>query len=153
MLFATSIRRFTSLFGRRARLLTPRMGLAATLLVLLGGLAATAATATVFTAMLDGGHVRVEWEMSTEADVAGFDLYRKSAAEPGYALLTSIVPTGQRRYVYADRNGYRGSIGAGPASYRLLVRGDGGEQTYTTSLTPTPSAVQRSWDTIKSMFR
>ena len=124
------------------------------LALLLGSLgAAAAATVLTFTVTLDGSNARVEWEVNTETDVTGFDLYRRGAADPSYSLLTSIVPTGQRRYAHTDRTVHRGAAAPTDSyTYRLTVRG-ATEQTYSTTLTPTPSAVQRSWGTIKSMFR
>ena len=150
MLLTAFIRRFALRAALGAAGLFPPGGLASPLL--LSGLAATA-TATVLSATLDGADVRVEWEVPTEADVTGFDLYRKSAAEPEFTLLTSLVPTGQRRYVYLDRTAYRSATQAGPFTYRLTVRAAAGEQHYTATLTPAPSVVLRSWDTIKLMFR
>jgi hypothetical protein len=121
-----------------------------------------AATLTLFTAVYDGTTVRVEWEVNSETDVSGFDLARKAASETSFTLVSSVVPTGQRHYQYLDANVYRTTGGgttttpanaSGPFTYRLTVRGPNGDQSYLTVLAGTPSAVQRSWGTIKSMFR
>ena len=120
-----------------------------------------AATLTLFTAVYDGANVRVEWEVNTEADVTGFELARKAASETSYTTVSTAVATGQRRYQYLDTNVYRTTAGgtptptagSGPFTYRLTVRGPAGDQSYLTVLAGTPSAVQRSWGTIKSMFR
>ncbi|GAC1594667.1 MAG: hypothetical protein NVS3B25_17660 [Hymenobacter sp.] len=122
-----------------------------------------AASLTLFTAAYDGAHVRVEWEVNAETDVTGFELTRKAASETSFTTVTSVVPTGQRRYQYLDTNVYRAgagsggpsapALGSGPVTYRLTVRGPNGEQSFLTVLAGTPSAVQRSWGTIKSMFR
>ena len=148
-------RLLTSLvFGRRLPL---------TLLLVLGSAAvAWAVTLTLFAAAYDGANVRVEWEVSSEADVTGFELARKGAADPAFQLVSSVVPTGQRRYQYLDPNVYRMAPGSpnpgttalgGPFTYRLTIRSTSGDQNYSTVLAGTPSAVQRSWGTIKSMFR
>ena len=136
----------------------PRWAAPALLLVLLSIGTAVAATLVLFTANYEGTNVRVEWEVNTEADVTGFELARKGATQSSFTAVTSVVPTGQRRYLYLDANVYRttGATAAttgGPFTYRLTVRGPGGEQSYLTVLAGTPSAVQRSWGTIKSMFR
>jgi hypothetical protein len=151
MLSLLFIRRFTSSLKRIG---VAQRGGALLVALLLSSLLAAAATVTSLTATFDSSNVRVEWEVNTEADVTGFDIYRKSATDPTYTLLGNIIPTGQRRYLYTDRNVYRGVAGGGngPFTYRLTVRG-GGDQSYTTTLAQTPSAVQRSWGTIKSMFR
>lgn len=122
---------------------------------------ALAATLMLFTAAYDGASVKVEWEVSSEGDVSGFDLYRRAASETSFSLVSNVVPTGQRRYQYVDTNVYRLANGStapnmaasGPFTYRLTVHSTSGDQSYTTVLAGTPSAVQRSWGTIKSMFR
>lgn len=135
-----------------------RAGLLAALLVLASVGALYAATLTMFTAAYSGTIVKVEWEVSNEVDVTGFELARKSATETSYTLVNTAAATGQRRYSYTDANVYRnpataGTTGGGPYTYRLTVRGPLGDQSYVTVLAGTPSAVQRSWGTIKSMFR
>ena len=123
---------------------------------------ALAASLTLFTTAYDGANVRVEWEVNTETDVAGFELARKAAAESSYTALSSVAATGQRRYQFLDTNVYRptaggasptGPLAGGPFTYRLTVRSPSGDQSYLIVLAGTPSAVQRSWVTIKSMFR
>ncbi|WP_188561126.1 hypothetical protein [Hymenobacter frigidus] len=138
-----------------------RSGLATLVLVLCSVAVTLAATLTLFTAAYDGTSVRVEWEVSTETDVNGFELSRKASNETSYTAVTTVTPTGQRRYQFTDINVYRAlpgnnttpAAGSGPYTYRLLVRSPNGDQAYLTILTGTPSAVQRSWGTIKSMFR
>ena len=130
------------------------------LLVLLSATVALAATLTMFTATYDGPNVKVDWEVNSEADVTGFELSRKSVSQSSFTVVSTVVPTGIRRYQFVDTNVYRSTAGGGsapaaggPFTYRLTVRGPGGDQSYLTVLAGTPSAVQRSWGTIKSMFR
>ncbi len=143
------------------RRLCCRSGLVAVLVVLGGMGTALAATLTLFTAAHNGTAVRVEWEVDTETDVTGFELARKAANESTYTVMTNVTANGQRRYQYLDANVYRTAGGpgtaapsaGGPFTYRLTVLGPGPDQSYLTVLAGTPSAVQRSWGTIKSMFR
>jgi hypothetical protein len=126
--------------------------------LLLVATAAWAVTLTMFQATLEGTSVRVEWEVLNESGLNGFDLYRKGATDANFSRISVINPTGQRRYQYLDANLYRGTAGTsgtatGPYTYRLMVRSGSGDQSYTTVLSQTPSAVQRSWGSIKSMFR
>lgn len=138
-----------------------RSGLLALLLVLGAVAVAYAATLTLFTAAYSGTIVRVEWEVNTEADVTGFELARRAANESAYTIVNTTAATGQRRYLYLDTNVYRTTgggtatpaAGTGPYTYRLTLRSPAGDQSYLTVLAGTPSAVQRSWGTIKSMFR
>jgi hypothetical protein len=117
--------------------------------------AAWALTLTMFQASLDGSSVRVEWEVLNEAGLHGFDLYRKSGTDPNFTLVSNVAPTGQRRYQYVDANLYRGTNGtnSGPYTYRLLMRSSSGDLSFHTVLNQTPNTVQRSWGSIKSMFR
>ena len=137
-----------------------RAGLLALLLVLGSVAAVYAATLTLFTAAYSGTVVKVDWEVSNEVDVTGFELARKSVTETSYSLVSTTAATGQRRYLYLDTNVFRGTATTGttgtlggPYTYRLTVRSPAGDQSYLTALVGTPSAVQRSWGTIKSMFR
>lgn len=150
-----------SVFVRR---LFYRSGPAALLLVLWSVAVAFAATVTLFSASYDGANVRVDWEVNSETDITSFELTRKAASESSYTQVSSVVPTGQRRYQYVDTNVYRttggispstptATLGGGPFTYRLTVHSTSGDQSYLTVLAGTPSAVQRSWGTIKSMFR
>ncbi|MBO2010552.1 hypothetical protein [Hymenobacter negativus] len=134
------------------------------LLLLLGSVAvAYAATLTLFSAAYTGSTVRVDWEVDTETNITGFELSRKAATETSFTTVSTTAATGQRRYQYLDTNVYRLSgpgtstptpaAGNGPYTYRLTVRSPNGDQSYLTILAGTPSAVQRSWGTIKSMFR
>ena len=147
------------------RRLRSRAGLLALLLIFGSVVAAYAATLTLFTAAYSGTVVRVEWEVDTEAGLTGFELSRKSATETSFSVVNTTAVSGQRRYLFLDTNVYRGSgltgnpapgsatAGNGPYTYRLTLRSPGGDQSFTTVLAGTPSAVQRSWGTIKSMFR
>lgn len=128
------------------------------LTLLLTATAAWAVTLTMFQATLEGNSVRIEWEVLNESGLTDFELYRKGSTDANFTRLTSVNPTGQRRYQYTDANLYRGpsstnGVNSGPYTYRLLVKTSAGDQVYTTVLSQTPSAVQRSWGSIKSMFR
>ena len=147
------------------RRLYSRAGLLALLLVFSSIVAAYAATLTLFTAAYSGTLVRVEWEVDAETGLTGFELSRKSATETSFSVVNTTATTGQRRYLFLDANVYRTSgptgtstpstptAGNGPYTYRLTLRSPAGDQSFTTVLAGTPSAVQRSWGTIKSMFR
>ncbi|MBF9141406.1 hypothetical protein [Hymenobacter properus] len=143
------------------RRISRRFGLAVLLLVLGSAVAAVAASLSLFTASYDSARVRIDWEVNTEADVTSFDLARKTSTETSYSALTNVTPNGQRRYTFYDANVFRTAsggaptpaLGGGPVTYRLTIHGPGGDQSFLTVLAGTPSSVQRSWGTIKSMFR
>jgi hypothetical protein len=105
-----------------------------------------------FQATYDDNNVRIEWEVSNEGGVEEYALYRKANNEPSFSKLTSLEPTHQRAYHFIDQNSYHGLSGA-PFTYRLVVITTSGQQSFYTVLNQMPSAVQRSWGTIKSMFK
>jgi len=124
------------------------------LLVLLTTSLAFGTTITLFQASYNNSTVRVVWEAANETGVQNYYLYRKANNEPSFTRLATISPTGQSHYQYLDAEVYRG-VGnqGGPFTYRLTVHATAGDQNYTSTLSQTPSAVQRSWGSIKSMFR
>ncbi|QJX46004.1 hypothetical protein HMJ29_03250 [Hymenobacter taeanensis] len=123
-------------------------------LVLLSGgvLLAYGATITSFQATYNDTHVVVEWEANHDGDVQEYTLFRKANNEPSFSKLTSLEPSNQRTYQYVDQNSYHG-LGGGPFTYRLQLRTAAGQQSFYTVLNQTPSAVERSWSSIKLMFR
>ena len=131
-----------------------RLGLGLGLLLGSAGLA-LATTLLLFVATYDGTAALVEWAVATETDLHGFDLSRKTPADSDFQPLTTLAPTGQLHYAFVDSCLYRGRSGLlpGPVVYRLTLRGPGPDQTYTTTAAGTMSVVQRSWGTIKVMFR
>ena len=126
------------------------------LVLLLGSSGLALATMLqLFMATYDGSLVQVEWVVSTETDLTGFDLSRKAPQDSDFVALAYVAPTGQRHYAFADTclDRSRSGLLPGPVLYRLRLRGPGPDQTYTTTVAGTTSAVQRSWGTVKAMFR
>lgn len=118
---------------------------------------------TLFTTAYDGANVRIEWKINPDAEVTGFELARKAATESSYTVVSNVAANGHGSYHFLDTNVYQtaaastGStaplLASGPFTYRLTVLSPNGDQSYLTVLAGTPNAVQRSWATIKSMFR
>ncbi len=131
-----------------------RLGLGLGLLLGSAGLA-LATTLLLFMASYDGTAVRVQWEVATETDITSFELSRRKPNDLDFEALATLLPTGQRHYEFADTCLVEGRSGLlqGPVAYRLTLRGPGPDQTYTTTEAGTVSMVERSWGTIKSMFR
>lgn len=131
-----------------------RLGLGLAVLLGSAGLV-LATTLSLFTASYTGSAVRVEWEVSTETDLTCFNLSRKLPDEADYSIIGSLHPTGQLRYAFADTCLAQGRSGllSGPVAYRLTLCGPGPDHAYTTLVPGTTSPVQRSWGTIKAMFR
>lgn len=121
------------------------------LLLLLSVFLAFGANITLFQASYDNSNAQIEWEVASEAGIRNYELYRKANNEPAFTKLTTISPSGQDHYQYLDNDVYR-EVGS-PFIYRLTVRTIATDQSYVSTLGQAPSAMQRSWGSIKSMFR
>ena len=135
-----------------------KTGFSFLLLLVLSASLAFGTTITFFQASYDNSTVRVVWDAANESGVRGYDLYRKANNEAGFTKLTTLLPAGQARYKYLDANLNQGLVGSiSPQdqafTYRLTVRTTTGQQNYTHTPDQTLSLIQRSWSSIKSMFR
>jgi len=107
-----------------------------------------------FRSAFTGTEVQLQWEVSSEQGLQRFDLYRKLDSEPSYSKITTITANGSRTYGFEDDNVFRTQQFAFQnISYKLGMVSVNGETPYYTSVMLNPSAVQRSWGSIKSMFR
>ena len=109
---------------------------------------------TSFTGTFEGIDARLNWELSSETGVQRFDVWRHSAADPALQKIATVQPTGALRYSLLDQNLYKTADATlGAFTYKLTCVTTTGEFNYGFTLSQTPSAVQRSWGSIKSMFR
>lgn len=125
----------------------------ALLLVLLPGVAFSAGEVEFFTATYTGSTIRLDWKLSQKAQ-STFEVYRKRSEESSYSKLGDVDYNGSDSYTYVDDNLYRTQGVAQVAfSYKLVVHQAGQTQNYLVSVEHGPTAVQRSWGSIKMMFR
>jgi hypothetical protein len=119
------------------------------------GLAGTARaqnlTLNYFHASPNGSDVVVAWEVPSEAGITDFRLSRKMNDETQYAILSNVAPTGSLDYSYQDYTVFKDE--AKTISYKLQVYQNGAVFTYYTDITHNPTSVQRTWGSIKAMFR
>jgi hypothetical protein len=115
------------------------------------GLRAQTLTLSYFNASPDGTDVLVSFEVPSEAGVTNFKLWRKIGNEPDYSFLTHMAPTGNMRYTYLDYTIFKDE--AKQISYKLQVYQNGAVFTYYTNILHNPTSVQRTWGSIKAMFR
>ena len=133
-----------------------RWRLSAIFVLLLGALAAFAASGPVslFNGTFEGIDARLNWEVSSESGLRNFELWRHSATDPNYQKLVTVQPNGSGRYTFLDQNLYKNNDASlGTFTYKLVASTTSGDYNYSFTLSQTPSAVQRSWGSIKSMFR
>lgn len=108
-------------------------------------------TLNYFNASPDGTDVIITWEILDEAGVTNFRLWRKIDEEMSYKFLDAITPEGKRAYQFADYTVYKEQ--PKNVSYKLQVHKDGLIYTFYTNIVHNPTSVQRTWGSIKSMFR
>lgn len=109
-----------------------------------------------FLASYQGMDVRLEWQLADETDVVSYELARKKPDEVSYQRIAAIASTGMGTYQFVDENLYRNASSGQPnsvLSYRLTVKTNQGTTVYFANLNNRPSSVQRSWGSIKAMFR
>lgn len=130
----------------------PRKAVRSLLLPLLLGSTLTMGATITFFQAADSNTMRVTWDGPHESSVPAHHVSRKTSSDPAFNRLATVLPGSQPHYQYLDTNGHRGAQGA-PFAYRPTVRTTTDAQTYSSTLSHAPSAVQRSWGSIKSMFR
>ncbi len=108
-------------------------------------------TLNYFHASPDGADVLVAWEVPSEAGITDFKLWRKVNDETQYGLLGNVSPNGALHYTFQDYTVFKDE--AKTISYKLQVYQNGAVFTYYTDITHNPTSVQRTWGSIKAMFR
>lgn len=105
-----------------------------------------------FFASYQGVDIRLDWELNDETGINSFDLYRKidNAAEK---KIVTLNPTGALAYYFIDNNIYKSNDIPQTIVYKLIARSSQGDNIISTSIQHNPTAVQRSWGSIKSMFK
>jgi hypothetical protein len=115
---------------------------------------AAGATTMLFQAVFGGRAGRPTWNI-TVGESAGRSL-KPHREDPNYPLLNQLAavsPTGQNRYQYPNADWSRAAQGDGSYAYRPTLRASTGGQGHPNPLNQTHGPVQRSWSSIKSMFR
>lgn len=103
------------------------------------------------TATPDGSDMIIRWEVPDESGITDFKVFRKMGDESDFQQLTTMAPTGSRSYEYVDYTLFRGEPRT--INYRLQVHKNGMVYSYYVSVMHNPTSVQRTWGSIKAMFR
>jgi hypothetical protein len=106
-----------------------------------------------FQAVYQGADIRLEWKVSDESEVQTYELARKKDSDAGYSKLADIPQSALGTYVWVDDNLYKDGDAIENISYRLAANTTSGPKFFYTTIQHSPTAVQRSWGSIKSMFR
>lgn len=100
----------------------------------------------------DGSDVILEWQMKTEENVLEYRVFRKFNNEPIQAHVATISPDGAGSYQYLDDDIFKTESEV--ITYELqVVMSDNQVYEFQATLSHNPTSVQRTWGSIKSMFR
>jgi len=129
-----------------------------TLLLILFSFSATFAdelgvSLNFFRAGFEGTDVKIEWELANESSVTGFEVSRKLANETAFRRINGLANNGSKYYAFIDTDLRNTPNRIGTITYKLHVSSNTGDATFTTAFANNPSSVERSWGSIKSMFR
>jgi outer membrane lipopolysaccharide assembly protein LptE/RlpB len=124
------------------------------LIILTAVLAAFSFTLQSFTGTLQGREVRLEWKISDESGVTEYELSRKLASESFFSKVATVNPSQAGHYMHVDNTLSPNTDPSHQINYRLTVKLSNGQtQAFFANVNFFPTAVQRSWGSIKSMFR
>ncbi|MEM9936653.1 MAG: hypothetical protein AAF824_23700 [Bacteroidota bacterium] len=101
----------------------------------------------------DGADVLLEWEVQEEANIERFELYRKFNDEGTFIAITTFTPNGTRQYQFLDDDIFKNLSRTIFYELHVVIKGKTDPVIVTNSLLHSPTSVQRTWGSIKAMFR
>ena len=107
-----------------------------------------------FNTEYDAGVITLTWEAESEPDVKTYELYRRSGAADEFSRIAEVAVHGVNTpYVVRDDRVYKSS--GAIVDYRLGVVLHNGlrQQIAERKVNYTPTAIPRSWGSIKAMFQ
>jgi hypothetical protein len=106
-----------------------------------------------FVANANGTDVLLNWELkSTGTGIIEFKILRKVNQEQNFTHISTVpAQAGKANYEFWDRTIFKET----PKwiQYRLLIVGNGQQSPIDTYITVNPTSAQRTWGSIKSMFK
>ncbi|MEM6805134.1 MAG: hypothetical protein AAF696_27305 [Bacteroidota bacterium] len=104
-----------------------------------------------FNLKVDGAQILLEWEIQSEIGIKEFRVFRRFNDEPSLAHLITMPVKGLMKYNYLDDDMFKtqGRV----VHYELHIVTDKKTFKYFASQSHNPTSIQRTWGSIKSMFR
>ncbi len=100
----------------------------------------------------DGADIVLEWEVQDESMVVEYQLFRTINNEQIPTFVTKIDPDGSNKYQFLDDNIYKTSPRV--INYQLEIHiNDKTVQKEFATISHNPTSIQRTWGSIKAMFR
>ncbi len=99
-----------------------------------------------------GSDVILEWEIQAESGVVEYRVFRKFNNEPLQAHIATLAPNGSGKYQYLDDDIFKSETQVIHYELQVLMA-NGQTLPFQATLSHNPTSVQRTWGSIKSMFR
>ena len=102
----------------------------------------------------EGNNFVVTWEAETEEDVRSYELYRKTSYAATFSSIQTLTAHGPgKEYKFEDNQVYKAA--SEQVDYRLEVVFRNGlrQQVAEKQVNYTPTAIRRTWGSIKAMFQ
>ena len=99
----------------------------------------------------DGSDILLEWEIQSENNVSEYRLFRKMNDEPDYTFVGTVTANGNLKYQFLDDGIFK--TDSRTIHYELQVVVGNKTQSFHVSVSHNPTSIQRTWGSIKSMFR
>lgn len=101
----------------------------------------------------DGADVLLEWEVQEETVIERFELYRKFNDEGTFIAISTITTNGTGAYQFLDDDIFKNLSRTIFYELHVIIQGKTEPVIVTNSLLHSPTSVQRTWGSIKAMFR
>ena len=118
------------------------------------GLAASTVTLNYFNVERQGNEFTIAWKADTEEDVRNYELFRKTSYTASFSAIESFNAHGAgKEYRFKDDQVYKAA--SEQVDYRLEVVFNNGvrQQLAEKKVNYTPTAIRRTWGSIKAMFQ
>ena len=118
------------------------------------GLGANTVTLNYFNVERQGNEFTISWKADTEEDVRNYELFRKTSYVASFSAIESFNAHGAgKEYRFKDDQVYKAA--SEQVDYRLEVVFNSGvrQQLAEKKVNYTPTAIRRTWGSIKAMFQ
>ncbi|MDX2250395.1 MAG: hypothetical protein SF052_26665 [Bacteroidia bacterium] len=104
-----------------------------------------------FSLASDGADILLEWELPDEANVVEYRIFRRINEDTNQDHIVTLPSDGSGKYQYLDDGIFKTTSRV--IHYDLQIITGGKTYTFTSSMSHNPTSIQRTWGSIKSMFK
>lgn len=109
-------------------------------------------TLKYFTASPSGTEIKLQWEVQAETGITEFQLWKRTSSN-GAVKIYSVIPNGNKIYSYTDANVMKTNETQQTYIYTLRILQGSAYTDFTQTVNHSPTSIQRTWGSIKSMFK